>query len=414
MFWVTLIIVFIKLTVNSQISKRNLVENNIRLTKEKENSSQNANDEELMFSNYVEMKINLFNNSNITYDHDLTNSSSNGIFIDNSKLIPTILKNYTFKISLYDEIYYMRSLTTLEILSSKIKYFKNITDFQSFLKEENDSIKMTILLLEDVNLLRDIQSLFYMSHGRWRKRAINNTAYSAIIFNNSTTALNLILQDLNHPVLEANNLTFHEIKKFAQDDSYDKESSFQNLFSVEKIQTEILIKYDNTQILLPFEYIFSSSYLNIFLISIVVIFWNINTFYLNKRNSTIIQKILTLVLTIKFFVIFLLYIYLKTVTQYNLEEDKILFTKVYLETAVTILSSIYRTILTYLVILLSHGWKIYLAKLGRGEIKTFVMIYLAIYISICADQMFDVIFNKWGQVINFFIKLFYNFLVPSF
>lgn len=392
MIWLVLIVVFISITEGTKILRTNVQQNN--------SVFKFIDYKNFISSNYVEIKINLLNHTKFTNDYCWTNSSSNGILINSSISIPINFKNYTFKISLFDEIYYMRTLTTLDIISFTIKYVNNITDFHSFRNDENPSIKKTILLIEDIILLRDIQSLFYMSQGRWRKKAINNTAYSAIIFNNSSSLLNLIIQDISHPILEADNFTFNEIKKFSQYNPQDNKS----IFSHKYIQTEISLKYDNTHILLPYEYLYTSCYLNIFLITITVIIWIINTFYINKRNSTIIQKILFFVLCIKFLVILLLYIYLKTITQYNLMEEDILFSKVYLETAITILSSIFRTILTYLIILLSHGWKIYLNILGRREVKTFVMIYLLIYISICIDQMLDVTFNKCGQV-----KRFYNF-----
>lgn len=62
---------------------------------------------------------------------------------------------------------------------------------------------------------------------------------------------------------------------------------------------------------------------------------------------------------------------------------------VYIDTALITLDAIYRTLLWFLILLLSCGYKISIQSLSREDLKFLMKMFLIIYISMCLDQIID-------------------------
>jgi hypothetical protein len=74
--------------------------------------------------------------------------------------------------------------------------------------------------------------------------------------------------------------------------------------------------------------------------------------------------------------------------------------KIYLDTIITTLNSIFKTILWFMIIMIASGWQIFKIVLTREEMKRYIAIYILIYIAICFDQIIDLIsYENNGLVI---------------
>lgn len=62
---------------------------------------------------------------------------------------------------------------------------------------------------------------------------------------------------------------------------------------------------------------------------------------------------------------------------------------IYVDTALITLSAIYKTILWFLILMVSLGWRISIQSLRREDLKFFTKMFLLIYVVMCLDQIID-------------------------
>lgn len=73
--------------------------------------------------------------------------------------------------------------------------------------------------------------------------------------------------------------------------------------------------------------------------------------------------------------------------------------KIYLDTIITTLTSILKTILWFIIVMISTGWQIYKNILTREEMRRFIALYVFIYLAVCFDQIIDIMANaRIGRV----------------
>jgi hypothetical protein len=140
---------------------------------------------------------------------------------------------------------------------------------------------------------------------------------------------------------------------------------------------------------------------------IVSIAWHYNTYKLHRSQSTTLQKALSSLIYIKLILCVLIAYYIR-VAEDDTGANSLI--KVYLDTIITTLSSIFKTIFWFLAIMISCGWQIYRHILTRSEMRRFIGIYIFIYLSVCFDQILDLMVNH--TISN--VILFLYFLVSSF
>jgi hypothetical protein len=131
---------------------------------------------------------------------------------------------------------------------------------------------------------------------------------------------------------------------------------------------------------------------NVVLIGLASIIWHFNTFQLHRSNLASLQKILSVLPYLKFFISLFILWYVTASKEDNKEDDSLI--KVYLETIITTIESIFKTIFWFLFILISCGWQIYRYNLNRSEMRKFIGVYIFIYLSVCFDQILDLILYK--------------------
>ena len=140
-------------------------------------------------------------------------------------------------------------------------------------------------------------------------------------------------------------------------------------------------------------YLWYVSLFNLILGLLIASFWHLNTFYKNYLNTQAIQKILSVLPYLKCLlgVLILYYVYIAK-DDYTQNTESLI--KVYLETIITTLESIFKTVFWFLFIMISCGWQIYRQNLNRNELRRFIGIYIFIYLSVCFDQILDLIVIK--------------------
>ena len=109
--------------------------------------------------------------------------------------------------------------------------------------------------------------------------------------------------------------------------------------------------------------------------------------YINHITS--LQKVLTSLPLVKFILGLLIYYYVDISRDEETEEGKDTLMKVYLDTIITTLMSIFKTVLWFLIIMLASGWQIYKSVLSREEMRKFIILYIFIYLAVCFDQVLD-------------------------
>lgn len=82
---------------------------------------------------------------------------------------------------------------------------------------------------------------------------------------------------------------------------------------------------------------------------------------------------------------------------------------IYIETIITTLSSIFKTVFWFMIILISFGWQMYKYFLSREEMKKFIGIYICIYLSVAFDQIIDNL--NGGISIGIVNRIFYLIIV---
>jgi hypothetical protein len=306
------------------------------------------------YSSYVEISLKVFDENRLNFT----------------------VSNLFFKAGFFQEYNYFSSLTKFEINCNKLIYFNDLSTFDSFW--ETNTEKKYILLLDNLDIVKYIQSKYYV-HKVKPSDNFSKNKYLAILYNNITSPLTFVTQELNYPIIEINNDVFEKIFNFS--------NHLEN----------ISIKYDNTNILMPFDYLNISSYKILILSTVVFFIMIFNNFYFYYKHLNFLNKLFSGIFFMKYVIVILSYLYFKENSLYNIIDDENyeMFSIVYLETSLTILNSVYRTIFFFTILIIAHGWNLYIFQFSSNHIKKFVIIYLVIYIVICLDQVVDLFSYRW-------------------
>lgn len=114
-----------------------------------------------------------------------------------------------------------------------------------------------------------------------------------------------------------------------------------------------------------------------------------------------LQKILSSLPYIKLFLSPMIIYYIKYANKSDTDASALLVT-VYLDTIISALWAIYKTLFWFLAILVSSGWQIHKTELTRIETRQFVAIYIIIYFFLCFDKIIDIMVGRT------FWRVFYN------
>ena len=239
-------------------------------------------------------------------------------------------------------------------------------------------------MLDNLEFFQLILTYFY--NNKFTK-IIPNFNYKAVIYHNDSTPLNLIIQDIRHPVFEVDSEAFENLKRFTDI----------------KNKIKISITYDNTSSMMPMKFLQITSYLSVIIMSIYFLWWHFISFQIFRENYTHIQKVLTLILYLKFFITFLLFSYLKLLDS-DLNSPNSL-DEIFLITCASTANTFYKTLLLFFVVVLSNGWRIITDNFPREKLKRLVAIYLIIYFCFCFDQMIDISGAENSLVNKLYYKL---------
>jgi hypothetical protein len=199
--------------------------------------------------------------------------------------------------------------------------------------EFSNTISNIIILIDELEFFQLLQTYFY--HNKVSKSNIYFN-YDAIIFHNETVRLNLVMQDLSHPVFEADQSTFDSLLKLAS----------------LKEKLKISITYDNTFNLIPINFLRFTTSVAIVILSIIFLWWHFISFNSHHKNFQHIQKIFTFILYLKLIITLLLFFYL-IVLDADLKSQSPVEEMFLLTTAITV-NTIYNTIFLFTIILLSY------------------------------------------------------------
>jgi hypothetical protein len=176
---------------------------------------------------------------------------------------------------------------------------------------------------------------------------------------------------------------------------YDIESETSNIFI--KIRCTylyiIICNIDtNSNKIYPENYLFISSVTFGIVVVIITLYWHISLKYHRNQVSSL-QKILSALPYIKLFLSPMIIYYIKCANQTS-HDPTALLVVVYMDTIISALWAIYKTVFWFLAVLVSSGWQMYKTELSRFEMRKFVVFYIFIYFFVCFDKIIDVMVNK--------------------
>ena len=119
----------------------------------------------------------------------------------------------------------------------------------------------------------------------------------------------------------------------------------------------------------------------------MAIFWKMRIKSMTNVNILTIQRFLGCIP----YLIFLLSIsfIIKSADIRGEDPNKIYEDSIYIDTALVTMEAIFRTLLWFLILLLSFGWKISIQSLNTRDTKFMMKMVLIIYIIMCLDQLVD-------------------------
>lgn len=205
--------------------------------------------------------------------------------------------------------------------------FSNYTNEESI--DDNFNI---ILLIDNLEFFQLLQTYFYQN----KFKSIFHFNYDAVIFHNNSIPLNLIIQDIRHPVFEVDEITFESLKRMANN----------------KEKFKISITFDNTMALIPIKFLRITTYIAIVIISIIFLWWHLISFNMHYKNFQYIQKILTFILYLKLIITVLLFFYLIVIDADLKSQSPV--EEMFLITSAITVNTIYKTLFLFTIILLSH------------------------------------------------------------
>lgn len=144
---------------------------------------------------------------------------------------------------------------------------------------------------------------------------------------------------------------------------------------------------------------FYLSLLFLIIMSILYIWWYLNTNKINLIHTTHLQKTVSSfpfmrLLTAAFLVY---YIRINVDAKKTMEIELI---SIYIEIIMQTLIFVYKTFFWFIVFLISCGWQLYRNWLSTRELRSFIIFYMLIFILICFDQILDILFQEIYIVIK--------------
>jgi hypothetical protein len=124
-----------------------------------------------------------------------------------------------------------------------------------------------------------------------------------------------------------------------------------------------------------------------------VVIWHYATYKIYSSYITPLQKILTALPYLKAILAILMVFYIQ---QGSFDPKNKSMVSVYLDTIIATLNSIFKTILWFLIIIVATGWQLYKSVLNRDEMRKFIALYIFIYITVCFDQIIDLV--SYGDI----------------
>ena len=146
------------------------------------------------------------------------------------------------------------------------------------------------------------------------------------------------------------------------------------------IISEISIIYEY-----PIKYLKITSTLTL-LISIFILYY-LKYKLRTIRNVFLLQKYLIFLPYINLLLAIIIEFECYNMTEQNPNEDN--NNSIYLETALFTVNAVFRSVLWILFVLVSAGWLITKSTFPTNEIKTFIKIFVFIYLMMCIDQIID-------------------------
>ncbi len=110
------------------------------------------------------------------------------------------------------------------------------------------------------------------------------------------------------------------------------------------------------------------------------------------NHTTALQKVLTALPYLKLILSLLIIYYVKEARDETFDNTHSLI-KVYLDTIITTFESIFKTIFWFMFIMISSGWQTYRHVLTQTEMRRFIGVYIFIYLSVCFDQILDLLLS---------------------
>ena len=194
----------------------------------------------------------------------------------------------------------------------------------------------------------------------------------------------IIPKRLNYEMPKENNNK--NIPIIIVDDNY---TDFLDSYDIRNINKHIYFIFEIKRAIpnYPETYLLIIAILSLLISIALFVYWKI---LMKKTRHIYVLSIHKFMLAIPFF-IFLLSISLliKAVDIKGQDPYRENEGSVYIDTALTTLDAIYRTILWFLILLMCCGWKISIQNLGREDLKFLMKMFLVIYIAMCLDQIID-------------------------
>jgi len=194
----------------------------------------------------------------------------------------------------------------------------------------------------------------------------------------------IVPESLNYKMPSENNNK--KIPIFVLNDNITKQLSVYDIRSMEK-HTYFLFEIKRAISTYPELYFLIISILLIVTGFGMTVLWKIRMKSFARVNILNIQKFLY---TIPFF-IFLLSIALivKAIDIRGKDPNREYEDSIYVDTALITLSAIYKSILWFLILMVSLGWNVSMLTLRREDLKFLMKMFLLIYVLMCLDQIID-------------------------
>jgi hypothetical protein len=223
----------------------------------------------------------------------------------------------------------------------------------------------SIILANDLDMVRRLQNSRY-------EVSYNTIDYMAIIYNKTNGDAFDIVHDFENPFFEVENEVFSNLVKYSEQGFYAD------------------IAIDMISKILPISYINMSAYSSLCVNFICYVIWTVWT-KRASREPTLLQRLFVLMIAFKIITSLSIVFYTSNIEIYrkkNILDDAIF--KIFLDTTITTISNIYKTLYWFVLIMISNGWHIFVNGFGNFQPSTILSIYIFLYLFLCMDNILDI------------------------